>query len=133
MIAYFGDMEFEVNGWKVMTFTEFSRKSSARWAEHEVIGEKPMSQFLGPELDVVTFTVPLNASYGLSPRHIMEMWLGYNREGLAFPLIIGDKPLGVDKWVVIDINQEWGTVLNDGKLYSGSIDVTLKEYISYYD
>jgi hypothetical protein len=129
MIGYFGDIIFETSDSRILNFSGFKRDAAGRWTKHDTIGKKPVSEFLGPDLDTITFTVNLNGSNGIKPREEMDRWLEYARNGEAEILVIGNKPLGVDKWTVQSISQAWDVVWNNGELYSGKVDVTLQEYV----
>lgn len=129
MIGYFGKIKFETSDKRILTFNEFSRESTVRTEKHNVIGKKPAKEFLGPELDTITFTIHLSAANGVNPRVEAEKWLSICREGLAYPLVVGTKALGVDKWTVENVSQAWGIIFNRGELYSCNVDVTLEEYV----
>lgn len=130
MIGYYGDIIFETTDKRILTFTNLQRSSAGRWASHEVIGRKPASEFLGPGLDKVTFTITLNGLYGVKPRHEMERWLIKERDGTAEFLFVGGKGLGVNRWVVKSVSQVWGAVLNRGEVLSGKVDIELEEYVA---
>jgi phage protein U len=130
MIGYYADIIFETSDQRIMTFSGLKRESSGRWLSHDLIGIKPKSEFLGPGLQTITFTVLLNGSYGVKPREEMDLWLGYAEKGTADLFVINDAPLGDDLWVVKSVSQVWDTVFNGGELYSGKVDVTIEEYIS---
>lgn len=129
MIGNYGDITFETSDERILNFTGFSRDSVGRWAPHDVIDRKPVLEYLGPELDTITFTVALNGNFGVRPRDEMERWLIKCRDGTAETLVIGGKPLGMDKWVVLSVSQMWGVVFNRGEVFAGSVDVELNEYL----
>lgn len=129
MIGSFGDIVFETSDQRILNFSGFKRNAEGRWADHEVIGKKPASEFIGPGLDTITFTVNLNGSFGVSPRKELERWLNHARNGNAEILVIGGKPLGVDKWTVRSTSEAWDVIWNNGELYSAKVDITLKEYV----
>lgn len=133
MIGYFGEIIFETSDRRIRNFSGFKRNITGRWADQERIGMKPISEFNGPGLDTITFTVNLNGSYGVKPREEMEKWSDLVNNGIAKELVIGEKPLGVDKWVATDISEAWDIILNKGELLSAKIDVSLKEYIEEND
>ena len=131
MIGYFGkDIIFETSDQRILTFTGLTRETASRYNGHELIETKPKTEFIGPGLDTITFTIDLNGNNGVKPREEMEKWLDKAREGEAEIIVIGGKPLGADKWVVKSVSQAWGTVLNRGELFSGKMDISLEEYIS---
>ena len=71
-----------------------------------------------------------DVQYGMNPRAELDNLLIMSRTGQAEILIIGGKPLGVDKWALTELKQGWSTVDNRGNLLVGTAEVTLKEYIS---
>lgn len=129
VIGSFGDIIFEVSFNTIRTFDNFTRSSAGRWSEHEVINQKPPSEFVGPGLDTISFSMRFDVQYGMNPRVEMERLLIMERSGQAEILIIGGKGLGVDKWVITDLRQNWQTVDNQGNVLVGVAEVTLKEYV----
>lgn len=128
-IGSFGDIVFEVSAEKIRTFDNFVRSSAGRWSEHEVINQKPPSEFIGPGLDSISFSMRFDVQYGMNPRVEMEKLLIMERSGQAEILIIGGKGLGIDKWVITNLKQNWQTVDNQGNVLVGVAEVTLKEYV----
>lgn len=133
MIGYLGDIVFETSDQRILTFTGFKHDSAGRWEKHSVIGQKPVQEFVGPDIDTITFTVNLNGSYGVKPRDEMEKWLNMVNDGIVDVLVIGTKALGKDKWSVKNVSEAWEVVFNKGELFSGKVDVTLEEYIESID
>ncbi len=131
MIGYFGpDIIFETSDERILTFMDLQRDTASRWGSHEVIGIKPKTEFIGPGLDTISFTVILNGNNGVKVRDEMNKWLEYARSGRAEMLAIGGKFLGVDKWIVKTVSQMWDVIFNSGELFSGKVDITLEEYVS---
>jgi len=114
---------------KVRTITDFQRSSADRWATSDLILQKPRKQFLGPGLDTVSFTIMLDVNLGMNPRVEMEKLLAYSRDGKVLPLVIGGKPLGVGKWSITGLTQNWTNIDNKGNLLQASLDISLEEYV----
>lgn len=129
MIGYYGPIKFETSDKRILTFDDFKRDSSVRSEKHAPIGRKPVKEFIGPELDTITFTVQFSAANGVNPRVDMEKWLRMCRAGEAHVLVIGKRGLGLDKWTVESVSQSWDVIFNKGELYSSKVDITLEEYI----
>lgn len=129
MIGHFGKVKFVTNDKRILTFQDFKRESTVRTEKHAVIGRKPAKEFIGAELDTITFTIQLSAAHGVNPRIEAEKWLRMCRAGLAYPLVIGTRALGMDKWTIESVSQAWDVVMNRGELYSCKVDITLEEYI----
>lgn len=129
MIGALGNIIFKVSSQQVNTFFDFKRSSSGRWATHEIHMQKPKSEFLGPDLDTITFSMQLESILGNSPRYDMEKMMQYTRTGEALPLVIGGDIMGYYRWVVVSVEQEWNKTNQQGKVISASMSITLKEYI----
>jgi phage protein U len=131
MIGYFGkDIIFETSDERILTFAGLTRDIASRWGSHDLIGVKPKTEYIGPGLDTITFTIDLNGNNGVKPRTEMDLWLVKARDGIAETFVIGGKPLGADKWIVKSVSQAWGTIFNHGEVFSGKVDISLEEYIS---
>jgi phage protein U len=130
-IGSFGeDLIFETSDKRILTFNDFNRGASSRWEEHAVIGQKPRGEFIGPELQTVTFTIKLNAALGVVPQEEIDKLIKIVESGTADYLVIGGLPLGDDRWIILSISEARNRVLNSGELYSATLDVAMKEYIS---
>ncbi len=129
MIGALGDILFKVSYKNINTFQDLVRSSSGRWAYHEVHMQKPRSEFLGPNLDAITFTMQFESSLGREPRYDMEKLMKLTRTGEALPLVIGGDALGYYRWTVESTEQTYKKVDKNGRVISGAITVTLKEYV----
>lgn len=124
-----GSVVFVVNPKTIRTFNDLTRSSAGRWANHEVIGKKPLSQFLGPGLDTVSFTMRLDVRYGINPRKELDALVELERAGKAMPLIIGGKALGVGLWKITSLEQNWSSVDNRGNVLAATVNIALEEYV----
>lgn len=129
MIGCFSDIVFEVSDEKIYTFGNFKLNASARYNSHEIIGEKPVTEYVGPNLKSISLTINLNGNYGVSPIDEMYKWIDLAETGEADYLVIGRDVMGDDKWVVKSVSETWDTFFNEGELFAGKIDVTFEEYI----
>lgn len=50
---------FEVSDEKILTLRNFVRSNSVRFAKNDVLLRKPVSQYIGPDLDKISFEMPL--------------------------------------------------------------------------
>ncbi|MDT3416179.1 phage protein U [Brevibacillus aydinogluensis] len=128
-IGSFGEIVFEVSLEKIRTFSDLKRSASSRWNAHERFGQKPRSEFLGPNLDEISFVMRFDVSHGMDPKKEMDRLLAWCRSGRAETLIIGGIPIGMDKWVIKSVTQNWKVVDGSGRLLIGEADVTLEEYM----
>ena len=72
MIGSFAGISFSVSESRVQTFSEMTRETASRWNTHEVIGAKPKQEFLGPDLDSMSFSMTLSAWRGVSPLQMAQ-------------------------------------------------------------
>jgi phage protein U len=128
MIGYYGDIIFETSDTKILNFTGLTIETAARFATHEVISSKPVTEYIGPGLGTIFFTVNLNGNNGVKPREQLEKWRALAEDGIADILVIGTKQIGKYYWVVKSISEAWNTIFNGGELFSASLNVTLEEY-----
>lgn len=120
---------FEVSDDKIHTFEEFTRDSNIRTAKHDIHLQKPKTEFLGPELDNVSFIINLKAQFGVNPRDEMDKLLILQRAGIPVVLTIGNKNIGMNKWTIVSLSQAWETVDNEGRLLEAQLSLTLEEYM----
>lgn len=130
MIGSLGNVIFEVSGEQLRTFDDFSRDGNSRFAKHDVLGIKPVKQFIGPDLDKIKFKIHLSAALGVNPVLEIETLREYMQNGESLTLIIGGKPVGSGKYTIESINESWTVVDNKGNIISIDADLELEEYVT---
>ena len=70
-----------------------------------------------------------SASHGVNPRKELDRFVVKAREGRADYLIIGNKRIGVGKWYISDVGEDWNYFDNKGNVLSANINVTMEEYV----
>lgn len=130
MIGYFGPIIFETSDKKILNFSNLVHNAEGRFGYHEVINNKPKSEFEGPALETIEFNVNLNGNNGIKPADEIERWLEIVRNGEAHPLVIRGRVIGEDLWSCVSISNAWNVVMKAGELFSANITVSLEEYIS---
>lgn len=118
-------IKFQTSDDKVLTFDSFKRKVSARTAKHNVINARPKLEYLGPDLQSITFRIELNAMLGVRPRKVEEKLI--KRVGYVAPLVIGGKKV-CSRAMLTGLSDAYNIVLRKGEVLSMSIDVTMTEY-----
>ncbi|MGO4376422.1 phage tail protein, partial [Paenibacillus sp. MCAF20] len=99
-LGSFGSIVFVVSAEELRTFDDFNRSSASRWAKHDVIGSRPLTQYIGQGLDTITFTMRFDAAYGLNPRKEMDALRNMERDAKAYALTIGGKGFGTGLWII---------------------------------
>lgn len=129
MLAVYGPVVFQVSKDLVNTFKNFSRKEDSRWAAHDRIQMKPALEFLGPGIGSVSFDMQLSAALGVNPRKELDKLVRMERNGEVHTFVIGNKPIGVQKWAMRGVSQNWEQLDNRGNVLKASISITLEEYV----
>lgn len=120
---------FEVSSSKVFNFSEMSQTVKARWAQHQPISGKPVSEFQGADLRTITLNIRLDAMHGVPPRATLEYIESACEYGIHYPFVIGGKKIGLHDWVITEISEKWGEIIKDGRLCSAKMTLTLQEYV----
>ena len=129
VIGSWGDFVFEVSGEIAKSFEELTEKSTGRWAEHETVNTAPMSEFLGPGLDDLEFTIVFTTMLGVDPQENYEALRTAVRNGEYHPLILNGFPLSGNFWRLTEVSGS-STVFGprDGKIMWMETHVMAKEY-----
>lgn len=128
-IGAFGSIIFTVSTSQIKTFDEFSRRSVAKFADHEIAGQKPIPEFIGEELDEITFSIQLNRTYA-SPERDLMLLNKIKSSGVASRLIIGSRNLG--KFTLREFEENLTHVGKNGAILFAEVELTLTEYVDSY-
>lgn len=127
-IGSFGDIVFEVSSLKVKTLDGYSRDTTVRLASHDVIGKKPVIEYIGPGTDSIKFTMKFNKFWGVNPEEEVESVRQMAQTGQAAYLIIGGKPLSDYKFIIESVSETIKAWDKSGNVINAQIDITAKEY-----
>lgn len=127
-IGSYGGVVFEVSTKKTKTFTDFERSGSARWNEHEIIGKKPKSEFVGPDLEEISFTILFKAELGINPVKELDKLRKMRDSGKVASFVLGGKPISQNYWSIQSLNESYKVVDHKGNLLEAEVEVNLKEY-----
>lgn len=123
------DDENDNDNIKFFSFEDFHREVRNRTTDHPRILMKPKTQFNGPDLADVTFTVRLSASLGVNPREMIRKIESCVRLGKVEYIVVGTKKVGKHKYLITNASESWDNVIKDGMLISANVNLTLKEYL----
>ena len=129
MIGTLGNIVFETSNEKIRTFDNMKRAGSARWATHEIMNNKPVLEFIGPDVEQISFSMRLDVSLGINPAAELETLRGVRDKGEAVKLVLEGKPVTEHKWVIENLSENWERIDNQGRLLVATVDVSLKEYV----
>lgn len=104
VIGTLGTLPFVCAFDKVLTFNDLSRDHATRWAKHEVIGGKPVLEYVGEDLATVSLKIRFDTSLGLPPLLGLARLKAMRENKQYKTLIIGGEYLG--KYVIESISEE---------------------------
>lgn len=128
MIGRFGDLRFQVNARKTLTFKEMKVSRGMKTAEHAVPWYKGRLEVTGEELDEVTMTIILRADLGIRPRRQAERIRQFMHQKIAHYLVIGGKMVMDRRCIITKMNESWNEIYRGGEVAEIEITVTFKEY-----
>lgn len=128
IVGFLGGTPFITSRPYIYTFDDYTRGSAGRWTKHEIVGQKPLLEFLGPDIEEIGFKMKLRADQGISPRVELEKLRQYRDQGKVVTLVLGGRVVGRTKWVIESISEAVNFWSKSGQIYSVDIDVKLKEY-----
>jgi phage protein U len=128
LIGTLGDIVFEVSRDKVRTFDNLTRKGAARWATHDVVGKKPVREFIGQGLESISFTMHLSVSLGVNPLAEINKLRELRDKGTPMELVLNGTSISDNLWVLEDLSEDWRKLDNKGILLFADVDVSLQEY-----
>lgn len=127
-VGSMGDIPFVVTYGKILTFSDYGRSGSGRWAKHDLIGRKPVMEFLGPDVEKVSMKIQLRTDHGINPESELGRLRKMRDTGAVFPFILGGAPVSDNYWLLEDIGENVSYWRAGGKILSVSVDITLTEY-----
>jgi hypothetical protein len=112
----------------MITPTNYERESTARWAEHDLLLRKPVSQFGGPGLEKLSFSIILDADHGVSPALQLKKLRKMRDTGAVFPLVVGGRPVTQNSWRLDFVKEGNCYWTPDGQLQQCIAQLSLTEY-----
>lgn len=128
-IGSLGDIVFEVSSRKVRTFRDLKRTHKARLTAHEIIGSKPILEYIGPDLGEISFTMQLSAALGIDPATEADKIRKLCESGQAMYFVLCNQTIGRYKWVIESVGEAADTIDNNGRIVVTQLDISLKEYV----
>lgn len=128
-VGSFGKIVFTVSSDQIRTFEDLQQQCAARYAEHQVIGKKPLLEFLGPGLEEISFKVKLMAAHGVDPDEELKALQEMRDEGQVGVLIFGEIKIG--KFALESISSSEGPRNKSGRATWIEAGLSIKEYIEH--
>lgn len=128
-IGTLGEVVFEVSDNLIRTFDDYARKASARIASHEIIGQKPVLEFLGPSANELSIQIRLNAFYGISPKVEADRLRRMCESGEAVQFVLGGRPVSPNLWLIETVDEKANAFDGHGNILTSELGLSLKEYV----
>jgi phage protein U len=120
---------FEVSSDKIFTIDNFTRTNNVRFSKNDVLLKKPVSEFIGADLDNINFKITLKAQNNVNPREEMNKLIELQRSGTSVSLVLGKVAFGVYRWRIVNLTMDWERIDNKGVCIEATCDVALEEYV----
>lgn len=129
-VGSLGDIQFQVTDVEnIFTFDGYSRSSSSRVAKHDVINGKPILEFMGPDLQEISFEIKINAFWGHNPKKEINRLIEYCENGKVLTFCLAGEPVGDNKWLLTKVAESAEHFDIDGNIIYSKAQVTLQEYV----
>lgn len=124
-----GDIAFSVSAWnQIHTFDDLSRSAKVRTAQHDIIGDKPYTEYLGAGLQEISFKIKLNTQWGVNPAEEVKKLIAYCENGTVLTFSVGGKRIG-NRWIIESVGESVRHYDNRGSILAVDVSLILKEYI----
>lgn len=128
-IGAFNELVFEVSTEKVITYDDYKRETKARYARHELINQTSVLEYLGRDLEEITFTMMFTVSLGVDPAEETSKLRRMCLDGVADYLILGNTVVGENLWTIESVGEAKKAVDHFGKTIVSSVNVKMVEYV----
>lgn len=128
-IGAFNELVFEVSTEKVITYDDYKRETKARYARHELINQTNVLEYLGRDLEEITFTMMFTVSLGVDPAEETSKLRRMCLDGVADYLILGNTVVGENLWTIESVGEAKKAVDHFGKTIVSSVNVKMVEYV----
>ena len=128
-IGSLGKVVFETSEKKIRTFFDLKRSASARIGTHDLIGKKPILEFVGPGLEQISMNVRLDVSLGLNPADELKALREMRDKGEIVKFILNGEPVTENYWLIEQISEDHRQIDNKGRLLIADLSITMKEYV----
>ncbi len=128
MVGSLGPVVFSVSDAFVRTISGYSRKTSVRIESHDIIGQKPLSEWVGLSCDSISFSIKLSAFRGVNPKEEAEKLRRMAERGEAVTFVMGGAPVTHNKWLIESVDEDANYYDRMGNIISSDVKLSIREY-----
>lgn len=129
-IGSFGELVFAVSTDFVHTFDDLQRNFKGKWGTHDIIANKPVSEFLSADLEELSFKVLLFKQNELDVNQQVLLVKKIVETGLVFPFILAGSQMGDNNFYLESADINYKHFDTDGIPIFIELSLKLKEYIT---
>ena len=94
IVGYMGKIPFVTSREYLLTFDDYEKNAEGRWAKHDIIGQKPVLEFLGPDTEKISMKIMLRRDHGVDVDGTLKKLEEMRDTGEVFSLVLGSKVIG---------------------------------------
>lgn len=128
-LGSFMGLIFSVSDKRILTPSSVKGSTGGDWSAHDVVSGKTRSQFAGPKLKGYQIDILLRAQDGVRPRRTLTILQSAAESGMVDYFIIGGSPLSPHPFKLLEVSDEWDSVISGGALVECSVSLKIEEYI----
>lgn len=128
-LGSFMGLTFSVSDRRILTPSSINGSTGGDWATHDVVGGKTHSQFTGPKLKSYQVDILLRAQDGVRPRSTLAILQSAAESGTVDYFVIGGSPLSPHPFKLVEVSDEWDSVITGGALIECSVSLKIEEYV----
>lgn len=125
-IGSLGDVQFVVFSQKVFTLKNYRRDTKSQIAEHKLINDAPVLEFIAEDNEEISFKITLMRSLGVEPETEAEKLREICRTGKVSCLVLGTNVIG--NFLIESIAESANAIDNHGRIIVSELDIRLKKY-----
>ncbi len=125
VLGFFGKVPFTCSSEQVATFQNLQIQRQSRYATHDVLGQKPVHEYVGPALTTVSFKIQLRSYLKSSPEVYLSLLKDMLESGDAQRLLLGPKYYG--KYVLTGFSEDQKFFNGLGTCIAADVSLQLEE------
>jgi phage protein U len=128
LIGNWGPIVFLVSHPRTLSFSEQSKTAGGRWANHETINTKPITEFLGSNLRTIDLKLIFSSWLGTIPDAEFELMAMAAEKGQHYPLILLSNVINIKDYYIESLSATSSNFNALGASVWLEASITFKEY-----
>lgn len=126
ILGILGNVRFSVSSSKVFTLKDISVSHTSRIAKHDILGKKPKLEYMGEDLDSISFNIRLDGTLGINPKKELDNLKALR--GMVCGLSLGQEYFG--QYLLESISNDIKYTYANGDILVAELSISLSEYIN---